>query len=336
MELPFVVGDSLPRCACPGGRRPRPVPARCNTLKVLWTSTSASSGTSWPSPRNCISAGRRSGCTSPSRCCPGRSARSRTSSGPSCSRAPSDATELTPAGRQLLDDARPAARRGRAARRRVAQAARGPKTFTVGFMPGLTVTTAVRAFAAAHPERRGRGDPDDLERPGRRTARRPRRRQHRPPADRPGRADRPPAVRGAAGRDGPVRSPAGRQAASSTSPISRTNTCCRTRTPYRNGATSHSNSAPGRPKPIPAIRSVEEKLEHVAAGRGISIIPLSVATFYQRTRRSRGTGRRPRLNKVSLAWIASRRSRLLHDFADLARAGRLDASRLEFGGIIGG
>ena len=61
------------------------------------------------------------------------------------------ATELTPAGRQLLDDARPLLASADAMRRRVAQAARGPKTFTVGFMPGITVTPVVRAFTAAHP-----------------------------------------------------------------------------------------------------------------------------------------------------------------------------------------
>ena len=61
-------------------------------------------------------------------------------------------TELTPAGRQLLDDARPLLASADAVRRRVAQAARGPKTFTVGFMPGITVTQVVRAFAAAHPD----------------------------------------------------------------------------------------------------------------------------------------------------------------------------------------
>ena len=35
---------------------------------------------------------------------------------------------------------------------RVARTAAGTDTFTVGFMPGLTVTAPVRAFEASHPE----------------------------------------------------------------------------------------------------------------------------------------------------------------------------------------
>jgi DNA-binding transcriptional LysR family regulator len=37
-----------------------------------------------------------------------------------------------------------------------------------------------------------------------------------------------------------------------------------------------------RETPVPEARSVEEKLEHVAAGREISILPESTATYYQR------------------------------------------------------
>jgi DNA-binding transcriptional LysR family regulator len=74
----------------------------------------------------------------------------------------------------------------------------------------------------------------------------------------------------------------------------------------------------GRPKPIPVIRSVEEKLEHVAAGRGISVIPLSVATFYQRADVVAVPVNDLAPNKVALAWTASRRSRLIYDFANLA------------------
>jgi DNA-binding transcriptional LysR family regulator len=74
----------------------------------------------------------------------------------------------------------------------------------------------------------------------------------------------------------------------------------------------------GRPKPVPVYRSVEGKLEHVAAGRGVSILPLSVATYYQRPDVAVVPVNELATNKVSLAWIASRRSRLLYDFADLA------------------
>lgn len=59
--------------------------------------------------------------------------------------------ELTPAGAQLLADAAPLLSGAAALLRRVNIAARGKDTFTVGFMPGLIVTSAVRALEAAHP-----------------------------------------------------------------------------------------------------------------------------------------------------------------------------------------
>ena len=61
-------------------------------------------------------------------------------------------TELTPAGRQLLADAGPLLAGADALRRRVTRAARGAGSFTVGFMPGLIVTEAVRALASGHPQ----------------------------------------------------------------------------------------------------------------------------------------------------------------------------------------
>jgi hypothetical protein len=59
-------------------------------------------------------------------------------------------TTLTRAGRQLLDDARPLLVSAQALRR-VAVAARGPM-FTIGFMPGITVTSAVRTMQTRHPD----------------------------------------------------------------------------------------------------------------------------------------------------------------------------------------
>ena len=59
------------------------------------------------------------------------------------------ATELTPAGLQLLADAGPLLASADALRLRVARAAHDPGSFTIGFMPGLIVTEAVRAQPAA-------------------------------------------------------------------------------------------------------------------------------------------------------------------------------------------
>jgi len=227
------------------------------------------------------------------------------------------ATELTPAGRELLDDARPLLSAADATLRRVARAARGSKTFTIGFMPGLTVTEAVRAFGATHPDidveliRTTLNDQVDVLHDGRADVS-----IVRLPIDQAGLTVRPlfeeprvamlPSDHRLAGKpviditdladehllQDPDAVPEWRDIARE----------LRTRTA----------------KPIPMMRSVEEKLEHVATGRGISIIPLSVATFYQRSDVVAVPVDDLALNAVCLAWVSSRRSRLIHDFAAIA------------------
>jgi DNA-binding transcriptional LysR family regulator len=59
---------------------------------------------------------------------------------------------LTDAGRTLLEDAVPLLAAADATRRRVQQAARGTGALVVGFRTGIIPTAAVRAFAAAHPD----------------------------------------------------------------------------------------------------------------------------------------------------------------------------------------
>jgi DNA-binding transcriptional LysR family regulator len=75
-------------------------------------------------------------------------------------------------------------------------------------------------------------------------------------------------------------------------------------------------------RPVPAIRTVEEKLEHVATGHGIVILPRSTATFYRRPDVTCIPVEDISPNQVSLAWDASRRNRLIAEFADLARQHR--------------
>jgi len=60
--------------------------------------------------------------------------------------------ELTAAGRQLLADAPGLLASAAATRRRVAAAARGTQTLSVGFRAGIVVTAAVRVFRAEHPD----------------------------------------------------------------------------------------------------------------------------------------------------------------------------------------
>jgi len=59
---------------------------------------------------------------------------------------------LTDAGRQLLDDAGPLLASAHAVRRRVTVAARGSRRLMVGFRAGIVVTPAIREFATRHPD----------------------------------------------------------------------------------------------------------------------------------------------------------------------------------------
>jgi DNA-binding transcriptional LysR family regulator len=68
----------------------------------------------------------------------------------------------------------------------------------------------------------------------------------------------------------------------------------------------------------PVFRTVEEKLEHVAAGRGIVVLPLSTAVFYTRPDIAHSYVSDIPPNQVCLAWDATRRSPLIQDFAALA------------------
>jgi hypothetical protein len=64
---------------------------------------------------------------------------------------------------------------------------------------------------------------------------------------------------------------------------------------------------------------VEEKLEHVAAGHGIVVLPLSTATFYTGPDISHIPVRDIPPNQVCLAWDSSRRrSALIHEYAAIA------------------
>ncbi|MEU4601678.1 LysR substrate-binding domain-containing protein [Kribbella sp. NPDC023972] len=226
-------------------------------------------------------------------------------------------TELTSAGRQLLDDARPLLASAEAMRRRVVQASRGPQTFTIGFMPGLTVTPAVRAFGAVHPAveveliRTTWIDQVEVLRDGRVDVS-----LVRLPIPQEGLSIRPlfeeprvamlPADHRLAGKPAiDIADLAGEHLLQPPDAVPEWRDIAR-------------ELRTGKAKPVPEMRSVEEKLEHVAAGRGVSIIPLSVAVFYQRADVTAVPVNDIAANKVCLAWIASRRSRLIYDFADLA------------------
>ncbi|WP_405021113.1 LysR substrate-binding domain-containing protein [Kitasatospora sp. NBC_00070] len=229
-------------------------------------------------------------------------------------------TELTAAGRQLLEDARPLLAAAQALCHRVRQAAHGPSAFTVGFMPGITVTGAVRAFATRHPElsvevvrtswddqvqgvREGLLDVSFV----------------RLPVDRRGLELRPlfqeprvavlPADHRLAGKESIVIADLASE-----------------RLLQDPDAAPEWRDLPGRAGgqgagPRPSFASVEEKLEHVATSGGVVVLPLSTAVYYTHADVTHvpiddiGPG------EVCLAWSADRRSPLLPEFADIA-AGR--------------
>jgi DNA-binding transcriptional LysR family regulator len=226
-------------------------------------------------------------------------------------------TVLTAAGRQLRTDAAPLLAEAEALQRRLAVVASGARTFTVGFMPGLIVTAEIRALRAAHPGLQvevvrtswenqvtvildGQVDVGYI----------------RLPVDQRGLDLQPlfdeprvvvfPADHRLAGTGSvTIAELAGEHLLQNVDAVPE----------WRDIATELRSG--GRPA-TPAAATVEEKLEHVAAGRGIAVLPLSTATFYSRpdVRHLLITDIAP--NQVCLAWAASSHSPLVRDYLDIA------------------
>ena len=223
-------------------------------------------------------------------------------------------TELTAAGRQLLADARPLLANADALRRRVGRAARGADTFTVAFMPGLIVTAAVRALVARHPGlnveviRTGYDDQTDVLHDGRADVS-----YVRLPIDRRGLQVRPltveprvvvlPADHRLAGKDGVELADLAKEHLLQDPDLV---------PEWRDVAEEVST---GSRRAEPAVHTVEEKLERVAAGHGVVIFPLSTATFYTRPDIAHVAVRDLGPNHVCLAWDSGRRSPLIIEFA---------------------
>ncbi|MFJ9694164.1 LysR family transcriptional regulator [Kitasatospora sp. NPDC101183] len=226
------------------------------------------------------------------------------------------ATELTDAGRQLLEDAPPLLAAAEALRRRVSRsAAQGPR-FVVGFMPGITVTAAVRALSLRHPELvvdvvrtswvdqarvvlDGRVDvsfvrlPVDLR--GLRV---------RPLFEEPRVAVLPAGHRLAGAGSVSMGQLRGERLLQ-----------CPELVPEWCGLPAPEGRR-GRPWPRP--ETVEEKLEYVAAREGTVVLPLSVAAFYTRPDVVHVPIAGIAPNRVALAWAEGRDSPLPEEFAELA------------------
>jgi DNA-binding transcriptional LysR family regulator len=227
-------------------------------------------------------------------------------------------TELTAAGRQLLEEARPLLLDAEALRRRVARAGRESGSFGVGFMPGLIVTPVVRALSAAHPEltidvlRTSWDDQVEVLHDGRVDVS-----YVRLPIDETGLKvvplfSEPRLV--ALASDHHL---AGNQTVSIADLADEHLLQDPAAVPEWQAIASELQTNTRRP--IPTIRTVEGKLEHVAAGDGIAVIPQSTAIFYRRADVACLPIDDIGPNHVSLAWEATRRSRLIYELAELAR-----------------
>ncbi|RSR99348.1 LysR family transcriptional regulator [Streptomyces sp. WAC00469] len=228
-------------------------------------------------------------------------------------------TALTPAGAQLLEDALPLLAASAAMVRRVTAAATEKPVFTIGFMPGITVTPAVRALKERHASvsvrlvRTSWNDQVEVLRDGRADVS-----IVRLPVDQNGLtvqplfteprlavlpADHPLAGKPAVGvvdlaDDHLLQDP---EAVPEWRDVAR-------------------ELRTGERDDVPPLHSVEEKLELVASGAGICVLPLSTAAFYTRPDVVAVPVDDIGPSRVCLAWIAARRSRLIRDFAEVASA----------------
>jgi DNA-binding transcriptional LysR family regulator len=231
-------------------------------------------------------------------------------------------TELTAAGRQLLDDARPLLASATALQRRVRMATRGSASFTIGFMPGILVTQVARAFNDAYPEltvevlRTSYDDQVDVVHDGRADVS-----FVRLPVPTRGLEilplfTEPRVVAVSTGH--PL---AGKRSLHISDLVDEHLLQDPDAVPeWRDIARELREVAPGGAAARPALplRTMEEKLEHVAAERGIVIVPRSTAALYTRPdvayRRIDGIPH----NQVALVFSNQRARQEIDRFAEIA------------------
>jgi DNA-binding transcriptional LysR family regulator len=219
---------------------------------------------------------------------------------------------LTDAGRQLLTDAGPLLASALAVRRRVTVAARGSQRLMAGFRVGIAVTAAVRRFNDRHPDvlvdvQRIEGDdqaPMLLD--GRIDVG-----YVRLPIDEAGLRVTPlytepqvvvlPAGHRLAGKEQVT------EADLASEPLV-----------WAGGASTQPTRRP-HPNAGYLVRGVDETLEHVAAGRGISFLPRSVTVFYSHPEVSYVPIPDLAPAQVCLAVAASRTSPVVDDFLTAAQ-----------------
>jgi DNA-binding transcriptional LysR family regulator len=231
-------------------------------------------------------------------------------------------TELTAAGQALLEDARHLLPAADGVRRRVLDANTGHRTFTVGFAPGLIVTDAVQLLSQRQPElsievfRTDWYDQTEVILDGRVDV---------------GYLRRPFDSKGL-GVEPLLKEPrvvslrvdhrlAGKATVSVTDLADEHLLQDPEVVPeWRDVATEL--RAPGPRAAAPRLRTVEEKLEHVARGNGVVVLPTSTAAFYTRPDVTHVPVDDIGPSQVCLAWDCQRRSPLIPEFVAIAVACR--------------
>ncbi|WP_406175014.1 LysR substrate-binding domain-containing protein [Streptomyces sp. NBC_00996] len=229
-------------------------------------------------------------------------------------------TELTAAGEQLLSDARPLLSAADATTRRAVRAAHAQNALTVGFMPGLIVTAAVRLFSRRHPDvqveviRTNWDEQTQMICDGRIDVG-----YVRLPCEAHGLELRDllseprvvilPTTHPLAGKSSvSISDLAGERLLQNPAAIPEWRSTANPSGPYEDTG------------PTLVLRSVEEKLENVAAGRGVVILPLSTATYYTRSDITHIEISDIGPNRVCLAWDSNRQDQLIDEFVEIALA----------------
>ncbi|NGO68073.1 LysR family transcriptional regulator [Streptomyces boncukensis] len=225
-------------------------------------------------------------------------------------------TRLTAVGEALLEDARSLLAAAEATRRRARDVAAGVRRFTVGFTPGVPIAPAVREFSGRHVEvsvevlrmdflhradfvRDGRVDVGYL----------------RLPTDTHGLSTEPlftephvaelPTGHRFADRD-----------AVDTADLAAEHLLLEAEPEWRD-ARLWPRDRQGR-RPSLDVRSIEEVLEHVAAGRGVVVLPLSTARYFARPDTTHVPVSGLPHSPVCLAWRSYRYSTLIEEYVALA------------------
>ena len=228
-------------------------------------------------------------------------------------------TVLTPAGEQLVRDAMPLLASADALLRRVRTASEGVTRLTIGFMPGITLTPVVRLLRERHPGLDVRMLRTEWN-------------------------DQVEVLHDARADVGIVRLPID-PAGLEIKPLYTEPRLAVVASAHRltgkesihvaDLATDHLLQSPdavpewrdvaveirnGERRPVPEIHSVEEKLELVAGGQGIAVIPASTANFYTRSGIEAIPVEDLGPSHVAAAWPVGRTIPLIEEFVDAALA----------------